>query len=152
MMTGVKTTIELEILIDPFFGVTDNRELVRLIAQGFWDEAIYLEVEAVGSVSKVIPAKLSGPPDMCYPEEGGEVEIEHLRCLTDGYKDMTAEQIEWLMSPADFERVTEALAETAQDDDSYGGRDPDAAYDQMRDDAMDARGDSYWGDASDDLY
>lgn len=32
-----------------------------------------IEVEVSANVSPVIPAKISGPPEDCYPEEGGEV-------------------------------------------------------------------------------
>jgi hypothetical protein len=33
-----------------------------------------LEFDIEGSVSKYIPAKISGPPENCYPAEGGDLE------------------------------------------------------------------------------
>ena len=41
-------------------------------------EEVVLEVEA--SVSKIIPAKLYGPPEDCYPAEGGEIEVQSVTC------------------------------------------------------------------------
>jgi len=33
-------------------------------------------------VAPVTPAKISGPPEDCYPEEGGECELQDVRCLS----------------------------------------------------------------------
>ena len=36
----------------------------------------FIRVAMNFTVSKVIPAKLNGLPENCYPEEGGELEVE----------------------------------------------------------------------------
>lgn len=39
-----------------------------------------LELEVTGEVSAYVPARTWGPPESCYPAEGGEVEILSLTC------------------------------------------------------------------------
>jgi hypothetical protein len=39
-----------------------------------------LHFEAEAEYYPIIPAKISGPPEDCYPEEGGEIEIHSLKC------------------------------------------------------------------------
>jgi hypothetical protein len=43
------------------------------------DEAAELEVEVTFTQTPIIPARLYGPPEDCYPEEGGEREIVSVR-------------------------------------------------------------------------
>lgn len=74
-----------------------------------------------------IPARISGPPEDCYPAEGGDVEIIDVSVKTDdGWADYAAtdEEIEaWA-------REIESLP--IEDD----GPDPDYEYDRMRDERM----------------
>lgn len=42
------------------------------------EEGPTVELEARGEFSPYIPAKTSGPPDRCYPAEGGELEDMHV--------------------------------------------------------------------------
>ena len=37
-----------------------------------------VDVEVVGTVTPTVPGRYSGPPEDCYPDEGGEVEVEHV--------------------------------------------------------------------------
>jgi hypothetical protein len=46
------------------------------------DEATTLEV--AGTVTAYDPGRTCGPPESCYPPEGGEVEIESVTLLVDG--------------------------------------------------------------------
>jgi hypothetical protein len=55
--------------------------------------------------SPVIPAQLYGPPENCYPEEGGELDFELL--------DRKGNRAHWLeakMSPKDEARIKEEAA------------------------------------------
>lgn len=40
------------------------------------DAEVELTIQA--NVSPLVPGKLFGPPEKCYPDEGGEVEIESI--------------------------------------------------------------------------
>ncbi len=49
------------------------------------------EVEVTGDVAPIIPGRYSGPPEDCYPDEGGEV--ESLSASLDGKPfELTAEE------------------------------------------------------------
>jgi hypothetical protein len=43
------------------------------------DTSVELEVEVTFTQTPIIPAKLSGPPEDCYPAEGGERELVSVR-------------------------------------------------------------------------
>lgn len=79
--------------------------------------------EVTASVSGYVPAKISGPPENCYPAEGGEVEIESI--TLDGKE---VEQNSF--SPKELAQMDEKLFEAMMDDD--GGYDED--YERDRDD------------------
>lgn len=85
---------------------------------------VELEYEVNGSVSAYDPGRCSGPPEMCYPPEGGEV--EDLSATLNG-KEVDLETF----TTADQEKMCELLAEAAADDD--GGFDEDR-YDDRDDD------------------
>lgn len=77
-----------------------------------------LSLEITGHVSPYVPAKTWGPPENCYPAEGGEVEIESI--LLDG-KVWDGE-----LTDAERESAEEQLSEYAMED---GRPDPDDYYD-----------------------
>jgi hypothetical protein len=43
-------------------------------------KAYGLSFQAEADYYPIVPAKISGPPEDCYPEEGGEIEIFSLKC------------------------------------------------------------------------
>jgi len=50
---------------------------IEIEANGDYTE---YEFEVEFSASKIVPAKIWGPPEHCYPAEGGEVEITSIAC------------------------------------------------------------------------
>jgi hypothetical protein len=46
-----------------------------------------LELEIRADVSRYIPAKTCGPPENCYPAEGGEVDITSIKLLNPDMND-----------------------------------------------------------------
>lgn len=83
------------------------------------EEEVMLTIR--GNVSKYIPAKTWGPPENCYPAEGGEAEVEEI--LLNG-KPWDGE-----LTGKEQEKAEEALQEKAANDDDYDGPDPDDYYD-----------------------
>jgi len=67
-----------------------------------------LELTVRGTVSKFIPGRFFGPPENCYPDEGGEAEIEAI--LLNG-KPWTGE-----LTPKEKQAVEELLIEEAAND------------------------------------
>ena len=60
---------------------------------------------AITSASPYVPARTSGPPELCYPEEGGEIEFELL--------DRNGRYAQWLhnkLTPNDQARIEEEAA------------------------------------------
>jgi len=43
-------------------------------------KAIGLSFEAEVTYTPITPGKFTGPPEDCYPDEGGDVEFETLEC------------------------------------------------------------------------
>ena len=70
------------------------------------------EYQVTGYVSAYDPGVCSGPPDRCYPPEGGEV--EDMEVTLDG-KAVDDDQF----TPVEFDKMAEALAEAAADMDDY---------------------------------
>lgn len=86
-----------------------------------------LEVIIHYDIEPYVPARTYGPPEDCYPAEGGCVtDLVALKAATNEIIDLTAvereEVAEWIERNHDH------------NEDRYG--DPDAAYDQWRDDEM----------------
>lgn len=96
----------------------------RVDAEG---EPFNLEVVVHYDIEPYVPARTYGPPEDCYPAEGGCVtDMVALKAGTNEIVDLTQEeQVEardWIERNHDH------------NEDRYG--DPDAAYDQWRDDEM----------------
>lgn len=80
------------------------------------------------NVSAVVPAKLSGPPEDCYPAEGGEVEDHEVwEVNAKGDKGNSLDYDEFLKRPGiKSDDIDERLYEAAADcdcDDDYDDRD-----------------------------
>lgn len=75
------------------------------------DDAV--EVEVFYTISDYDPGVLSGPPEDCYPPEGGEVEIQ--RVMLDGK--------EIQITDDEAEKWADQIAQTHDFDDYYGGYD-----------------------------
>lgn len=49
-----------------------------------------------------VPARTYGPPENCYPEEGGEIEIETLELVEGDLFDLLPERIKGLVNEAAY--------------------------------------------------
>ena len=92
------------------------------VERGEEEDYKVIKLEITGHVSAYVPAKTWGPPENCYPAEGGEAEIEVI--LHDG-KVWDGE-----LTDSERETVEEMLFQEMQDD----GPDPDDYYDSRCDD------------------
>lgn len=99
----------------------------RVDAEG---DSYTLEVVIHYDIEPYVPARISGPPEDCYPAEGGCVDaLVALKPGTEELVELTAEE---------REEVTEWIERNHDHDaDRYG--DPDAAYDARVDDEIDRR-------------
>jgi hypothetical protein len=83
------------------------------------DEGCLIEVECYASFSPVIPGRYSGPPEDCYPDEGGD--LDDFTATVDG-KDFP-------LTDEEEKRAVDSCAKDAFDpanrDDYYDGPDPD---------------------------
>ncbi|MBY0277913.1 hypothetical protein K2Z84_21475 [Candidatus Binatia bacterium] len=71
-----------------------------------------IEVEIEGNATPVVPGRYSGPPELCYPDEGGEAEIESSVCSCCGKAvELSAE--ERARAEAALRKVAEDEAEAA---------------------------------------
>lgn len=77
------------------------------------------EVEVTGTVEPLVRGRTHGLPENCYPDEGGEVEVETATLDGKPYE----------LTPAQEERAKELLAEAVEDE---GSDPPD--YDDPADD------------------
>lgn len=93
-----------------------------------------LEATIRYDIEPYVPGKISGPPEDCYPPEGG--------CVTDliAFKAGTDEML--ILCKSEREEVTDWI-ERNHDHDADRRGDPDRAYEEWRDEQMDRRGD--WG-------
>ena len=105
-------------------GATDTTTFYIEMNLGEWCE-IGIEVEY--SISDYDPGCCSGPPENCYPPEGGEVEI---------ISATTEDGLPFSWTDDQDERWSTWIAENHDFDDGRYGPDSDAAYDAMRDEMM----------------
>lgn len=77
-----------------------------------------VEFEVEFSSTPYVPAKISGPPEHCYPAEGGEVEIESIFIgefeVSDVISEATRDKIQGLAEEAAPEIEAEARASDAE--------------------------------------
>ena len=93
-----------------------------------------IEVLVRYDIEPYVPAKISGPPEDCYPAEGGCVdELVAFKPGTSEIVELTAEE----------RKEVRDWIELHHDHDADRRGDPDAAYEAWRDDQMDRRDD--WG-------
>ena len=80
-------------------------------------------------IEPYVPGKLSGPPEDCYPAEGG--------CVTTmiAYRNDDAREV-FELTGEETQEITDWI-ERNHDHDAGRYPDPDAAYDAWRDDEMD---------------
>ena len=103
----------------------------RVDAEG---DGYFIEVLVRYSIEPYVPAKISGPPEDCYPAEGGCVdELVAFKPGTSEIVELTAEE----------RKEVRDWIELHHDHDADRRGDPDAAYEAWRDDQMDRRDD--WG-------
>jgi hypothetical protein len=76
-----------------------------------------------------IPAKTYGPPEDCYPAEGGGVEIIAVYAKID----VSGNYIVYPATDDQIEKWTQEIEEQPYEED---GPDPDYEYDRMRDERM----------------
>lgn len=73
-----------------------------------------VEFEVEFNSSPYVPAKISGPPEHCYPAEGGDVEIESIFIgefeVSDVISEATRDKLQDLAEEAAPELEAEALA------------------------------------------
>lgn len=94
----------------------------------FQREDALIDVTIHYDIEPYVPAKISGPPEDCYPAEGG--------CVTDmvAMKPGTNEIVE--LSEEEAKEVTDWIEQTHDHDADRQG-DPDSAYDAWRDEQWD---------------
>ena len=83
---------------------------------------IELEIEVGANVTPYVPAQTSGPPENCYPEEGGESEIQSVHVLDESGGKAKAEPVEitHLLSPKQIEQLEQECMEKATEDSRRG--------------------------------
>lgn len=81
-------------------------------------------IEVEGTVGAIIRGVYSGPPDRCYPDEGGEVEYVGAWLIdTDENGVETRTEFDTQnLTPEEDRDVIEKLSEAAADDDSWDDR------------------------------
>lgn len=81
-----------------------------------------LEISVHGQVSACVPARISGPPEDCYPAEGGEVDDVSFECEDHG---LSHEQLVFWMGPSDHDKAARLLQEEAESGEPDGFDPPD---------------------------
>ena len=78
-----------------------------------------VEFEVEFSSTPYVPARISGPPENCYPAEGGEVEIESISIggfeVSDVISEDTRDKLQNLAEEAAPELEAEARASAEED-------------------------------------
>jgi len=90
-----------------------------------------LELDIDGNVTSYDPGRLSGPPEDCYPPEGGEAEIESVT--------LDGKRWDGTLTKEELDAVEEQLREAAQD--AY-----DAAMEDAAEAAAEARAEARYDD------
>ena len=81
-----------------------------------------VEFEVTGSVSPIVYGRFSGPPEDCYPTEGGEVLIESVYRNGSLMSDRDLADA-WPFSDDETNVITDSLILLAEDDDYCGPED-----------------------------
>lgn len=76
------------------------------------------EYRVIGRAEPYIPAHISGPPERCYPAEGGGIEIRRIVDLATGRECAPSEFAE-----DELAEMEAALARAADDTDEYDDHD-----------------------------
>lgn len=98
----------------------------------YWerDDGEY-EFRVTGTVSPVIPAKVYGPPEDCYPAEGGEVEILSVKLV-----DVISDDVEFAtLSDNQVQAIESAFL--AECEGRFNSRINDDMTDKANDDFLD---------------
>ena len=87
------------------------------------EELDEVEVEVTGRVTPFVRGRYSGPPERCYPDEGGDVEDV----------EATVAGAPWVLTDAEEEKASDAIREKADEDaEEDDGPDPDDERDARR--------------------
>lgn len=76
-----------------------------------------IEVELEGYATPIQEGRYYGPPELCYPDEGGDVEIESAKCVGCGHpveltseEESEAKEALWKAATSEWEAAAEDAA------------------------------------------
>jgi hypothetical protein len=81
-------------------------------------ELVLETYEIEGLVSPYVEARISGPPENCYPAEGGEVEFESVDLITETGR-VPVKDWEKHLTTKEIEEIEQRLFDAMMDDDGY---------------------------------
>lgn len=100
-------------------------------------EDAHLTLRVEGTATPYEPGRTSGPPESCYPPEGGEVEIDTVWLLHPSAASLGGEPFELEISPlllllgdAAFARLQELTEAALANQEPSGAEDYDFDYDE----------------------